>query len=197
MRIGNVNMENYRDMMRIFSDDKRHRLSGIKERVRSESGKFQQSIMSWQGTPSPMGRSMTIEEIDAMRAARDPNHIKGLGTSGNNVPPARMIDLPEHMTQGIKDMVRFQFTQNFGGAGPMSVRHGDEMGMLMRSFVREIPQQDRLNAMFTMHRIAVAEAHRIDNAVRDVVPNWSQGQRVSTEIMASVLNGGGGRDMLV
>jgi len=196
MRIGSVNMNNYRDMMRIFSDSKRDRLNGIKERVRNESGKFDMSILSWQGTQGPLGRSMTVAEFDAARAARDPNHIKGLSTFGNDVPPARMIDLPEHMVQGIKDMARLQYAQILSGASERRMQHGDELGMLQRSFVRELPQQDRLNAMYTMNRIFQDERLRIESAVQDAIPNWQRGMRVSNEIATAILNGAGGRSFV-
>jgi hypothetical protein len=186
-------MDNYREMMRIFTNENQSRLADVKQRVRSESGHWQGSVMSWEGTPGPIGgRMMTAAEWDAALAARDPNHIKGLVTVGTDVPSGRMIDLPEHMVQGVQDLVRLQFAQILSGER-LRNNHGDEIAMLQRSFLREIPVQDRRNAMFTMSQIDQAERQRIESAVREAVPGWQRGMRVSSEIIASILNGGGGR----
>jgi len=192
MRIGSVNMDNYQDLLRIFSDSKRERLNNIKERVRGESGSWDRTLSLWSGIQGPMGRSMTAAEFDAALAAKNPNHIKGLVTEGTNVPPARMLDLPEHMVQGVKDLARLQYAQILSGVSERRMQHGDEFGMLQRSFVRELPQQDRLDAMYTMNRIFQNERQRIEGAIQDAVPNWRRGMRVSDEIATAILNGGGG-----
>jgi len=185
-------MDNYRDFMRMFSSDKRERLDNIKGRVRSESGNWDSTLSLWPSIQGPMGRSMTAAEFDAALAAKNPNHIKGLVTEGTNIPPARMLDLPEHMVQGVKDLVRLQYAQIISGASERRMQHGDEFGMLQRSFVRELPKQDRLNAMYTMNRIFQNERQRIESAVQNAVPNWQRGMRVPSEIATAILNGGGG-----
>jgi len=83
-----------------------------------------------------MGRSMTAAEFDATLAAKNPHHIKGLVTEGTNIPPARMLELPKHMVQDVKDLARLQYAQIFSGANERRMQHGDEFGMLQRSFVR-------------------------------------------------------------
>jgi len=203
MRIGSVTMDNYKDLLRLFSDAKQGRLTDIKQRVRTESGNWDFSLFNvQQRVQGPMGRSMTAAEWDNAMAALDPNHIKGLVTvSGVNgvggPPPPRMINLPEHMVQGIQDLVRLQHAQLFSGAREGSMKHADEMGMLQRSFVRDIPQQDRLDAMFTMHRIAQAERLRIESAVKQAMPNWQRGMRVPEDIKTAILSGKGGFDTTI
>ena len=63
--------------------------------------------------------------------------------------------------------------------------------MLMHSFLRELPEQDRLAANWTMQQIRFEETERIQNAIRQAVPNWQIGQRVPDEILSPILNGAG------
>ena len=203
MRIGSVTMDNYQDLLRLFSDAKQGRLTDIKQRVRTESGHWDFSIFNaQQRVQGPMGRSMTAAEWDDALAAWDPNHIRGLVTvSGVNgvggPPPSRMISLPDHMTQGIKDLARLQYAQIFSGASENRMRHGDELGMLTRSFVRELPEHQRRDAMFTMNQIFQDEKQRIETAVRQAIPNWQRGMRVPEEIKITILSGKGGFDSTI
>ena len=197
MRIGSVTMENYREMMRIFDTNKQSRLGDIKNRVRSESGKWDHQLFSGirQQVRGPMGRSMTVREWDDALSALDPNHIRGLGTSSgvNGVggpPPPRMLNLPDHMVQGIQDLARLQFAQIFSGASDRRMQHGDELGMLNRSFVREFAEHDRLDAMYSFNRVFQNERLRIESEIQRAMPNWQRGMRVPAEIQAAILNGG-------
>ncbi|MCL1986947.1 MAG: hypothetical protein FWG64_03125 [Firmicutes bacterium] len=189
MRIGSVGTDNYQDMLKIFSDSQRQRIAGLRERSRTEAGKWDASLAKWPLARNPFGRSMTTVEFDDIMSALDPNWIRGMGR-GENSPPPREIALSEDMIQGVQDMVRFHFSQNFGGSRN-SVKFGDEFGMLSRSFVREFAEQDRLDASFSIGMTWRREFDRITDAVRDAVPGWTWGQHVPSNILQSILNGGG------
>jgi hypothetical protein len=196
MRIGSVTMDNYQDLMRLFDSAKQGRLGDIKQRVRTESGNWDFTLSLWSQVQGPIGRGMTNAEFDAQLAAMNPNHIKGL-VMGSDTPPGRTIALPDHMVQGIKDLARLQYAQIFNGVSERRMQHGDELGMLERSFVRELPKRDRLDAMFTMNQIFQNERQLIESAVRQAIPNWQRGMRVPEEIKAAILSGNGGFDATV
>ncbi|MCL1986948.1 MAG: hypothetical protein FWG64_03130 [Firmicutes bacterium] len=189
MRIGSVGTDNYQDMLKIFSDSQRQRIAGLRERSRTEAGKWESSLASFPLARNPFGRHLTPAEHDDIMSSVDPNWLRGM-VMGENPTPPREIALPEHMVQGVQDLVRFHFSQNFGGSRN-SVQFGDEFGMLSRSFMREFAEQDRLNASYSVSMTWRREIDRISNAVRDAVPGWTWGQPVSSNILQSILNGGG------
>ncbi|MCL2198243.1 MAG: hypothetical protein FWB80_04895 [Defluviitaleaceae bacterium] len=70
---------------------------------------------------------------------------------------------------------------------------GERSRLLIHSFLPDIPVGDRWAAVGQMSGIFIGEMNRIFDAIRQAVPNWMPGQRVSAEILDPILNGHGGQ----
>ena len=193
MQISNVGVSNYQDMLRLFSPEKRERINTLKSVISGETSKFSSHMSKQNGRPL-LGSNPTAEEFDAWLAWGNPNHIKGLAGVGDEPFDKRIIRLPEHMEQGIKDLVRAQFARDFGGNGrPGTQNAGDELGMLQRHFFRQMDVGDRQAGAYTMTQMSARENQRIVSEVRRAVPDWRPGMTVPDYILAPILNGTSGQ----
>jgi len=185
--------DNHEQVLRLFSEYKQGRIRDMNARIAGEKGVTSRNSGNSIGMSAIMAKANSGAFIglsfdDAM-SKMNPNHIRGMDAT-NNPNWRRIIDLPEGAREAMITFAREDFTRNFGGSHD-SGRSGERQTMLMHSFLREVPEQDRLAATWTMHQIRLAESERIQNAVRQAIPNWQVGQRVPDEILRPILNGAG------
>ena len=179
--------DNHDVILRLFNDHKQGRIRDMNARIRGEEGITTRNPANLRGSHTPFA------SFDDAMSEMNPNHIRGMDAT-NNPNWRRIIDLPEGAREAMITFAREDFTRNFGGSGGVSgsARSGERQTMLMHSFLREVPEQDRLAANWTMQQIRREETDRIQNAVRQALPNWQVGQRVPDEILRPILNGAGG-----
>jgi hypothetical protein len=195
MRIGDVRSGEEYQILRLISQEAADKMRDINSRIRTETrqrGISNALMLRARFQSHQFGRSITNEEWDAVMSAADPYHIKGLVTSSTCVPDRRIIELPAHMKEGIIALVRKHHVM---GNGMSNTRMGDDAAALRRSFVRELPVNDRLAAIWTMHQVELAEVNRIHDAIRRERPSWNPGQRVPAHILNPILHGGGSFDV--
>ena len=180
--------DNYEQVLRLFSDYKRGRINEVNARIEGERA-INPGVVGNLWTPGPNDTSLIGLSSDDVASRLNPNHIRGMVTYHGQTRENRIIDLPSHIDEGLRTHVREEFARHFNG---MVSGHGNRTGLLMQSFVREIPENDRLNANWTMHQIMRDEHARIESAIREAMPNWQRGWRVPDEILRPILNGHGG-----
>ena len=197
MRLTN---DNHESIMRLFNDYKRGRINDINARIRGESARTSMNPANNALSPTQIwakgeaGVFMGLSFDDAM-SLKNPNHIRGMDATNRCFHETRrIIDLPEGAREAMITFAREDFTRNFGGRRD-SVNSGTRQAMLQHSFLRQVPEQDRLSASWTMQQIRFEESERIQNAVRQAIPNWQIGQHVPDEILRPILNGAGSFDV--
>jgi len=179
--------DNHDLIRRLFSDYKQGRIRDMNARIEGET-----AISPRANLHTLSGGHTPFASWDDAMSEMNPNHIRGLVTvQGGPGPDHRMIDLPDHMREAMITFAREDFTRNFGGSRD-SVNSGERQTMLQHSFLRELPEQDRQAANWTLQQIRFDESERIHNAVRQALPNWQIGQRVPDNILTPILNGAGG-----
>ncbi|MCL2169918.1 MAG: DUF3879 family protein [Defluviitaleaceae bacterium] len=200
MNITNAN--NHDLIRRLFSNDKQGRIREMNARIRGEKGITAMNPANNALSPPQIwakgqrGVFMGLSFDDAM-SLKNPNHIRGMDATNRCFHETRrIIDLPEGAREAMITFAREDFTRNFGGSRG-SVESGTRQAMLQHSFLRQVPEQDRLAASWTMQQIRFAESERIHNAVRAAMPGWEIGVRVPDEILRPILNGAGGFDATI
>ena len=191
MRI--TDTSNHDQILRLFSENKQARIRDMNARIMGEKGVTSRNSGNSIGASSILAKANSGAFIglsfdDAM-SKMNPNHIRGMDAT-DNPNWRRIIDLPEGAREAMITFAREDFVRNFGGSHD-SGRSGERQTMLMHSFLREVPEQDRLAANWTMQQIRFEETDRIQNAVRQAMPNWQIGQRVPDELLRPILNGAG------
>ena len=192
--------DNHDMIKRLFSSMKQDRIRDMNARIagekaispRNPSNPVNMGLLQSKGQAGLL-RNMSWDDQASLA---NPNHIRGLVVMHGQERDRRIIDLPEHMVEAIRTFAKEDFTRTFGGSRG-SVGSAERQTMLMHSFLRELPEQDRLAALHTMHEIRFAESDRIQNAVRQAMPNWQPGQRVSDEILRPILNGAGSYNVTI
>ena len=180
--------DNHDMIKRLFSSMKQDRIRDMNARIAGEKAISPRANIG----AFPVPTSMFGLTGDDAFSALNPNHIRGLdATNGRDT---RIIELPEHMIEAMITFAREDFTRGFGMG---NARDGERFTMLRHSFLREIPEQDRQAALHTMTEAFFTEVNRIHSAVREAVPNWTAGQRVSDDILIPILNGAGSYNTLV
>ena len=196
MRLTN---DNHESIMRLFSEYKRGRINDMNARIRGEKAITSMNPANNALTPAQIwakgeaGVFMGLSFDDAM-SIKNPNHLRGMGTMHGEQPDRRILDLPDHMVEAMRDFAREDFTRNFGGSRG-SVVSSQRQTALMHSFLRELPEADRRAANFTLQSIRREETSRIQDSVREAMPNWQIGVRVPDEILRPILNGAGSFDV--
>jgi hypothetical protein len=188
-----LNSSNYNQVLRLFNEENQQRIRDKNTRIQNEWA------ISWKNPAIPPrmtellniannGGAMHLSFEDQMEMM-NPNFIRGLVTVHGGAPPdRRIIDIPEGAREAIIAYTRHSFANNFFG---MSSCQRD-LTMIRHSFLRQIPEQDRQAAHWTMTQVFSQEADRIVAAVRQAIPNWQNGQRVSDDILIPILNYGAG-----
>lgn len=180
MRISGNN-ENLEQLLMLFSSENSARIRDMNARIRGEEA------VTARGRGPLTGRGYDLTaSFDDIMSARNPNHIRGLDVT--NGMDRRIIDLPDYVHDAIIAFSREQFTR---GLGMADWRDGERFTMLRHSFLRDIPEQDRQAALYTMDNIFRTENRRQEAAIREAMPNWMPGQRVPDEILRPILNGHG------
>jgi len=188
--------DNHESIMRLFNDYKQGRIRDINARIKGERSITSMNPANNVLSPSQIwakgqaGAFMGLSWDDTA-SLENPNHIRGLSVTHGQERDRRILDLPDHMTEAMITIAREDFARNFGGSRN-SVRSAERETMLMHSFLREIPEQDRLAALWTLQQTRLAETHRIHDTVRQAMPNWTPGQRVPNEILRPIVNHGAG-----
>jgi len=182
--------DNYEQVLRLFNINKQGRINDMNARIAGEAAISPRTNIGAQRRFAPGDASMMGLSTDESFAMLNPNHIKGLVVYHGQQPDNRIINLPDHMMEAMITFAREDFTRNFGGSND-SVRSGERQTMLQHSFLRELPQQDRQAANWTLQQVRFAESERIMNAVRQAMPGWQIGQHVPDEILSPILNGAG------
>ncbi|MCL2187283.1 MAG: DUF3879 family protein [Defluviitaleaceae bacterium] len=189
--------DNYVQVLRLFTDYKQGRIRDMNARIAGEKGITSMNPRNNVLSPAQVwakgqaGAFMGLSFDDAASLV-NPNHIRGMDATNRCFHETRrIIDLPEGAREALITFAREDFTRNFGGSRG-SVDSGTRQAMLQHSFLRQVPEQDRLAASWTMQQIRGAESERIQNALREAIPNWQIGQRVPDNILRPILNGHGG-----
>ena len=128
--------------------------------------------------------------------ARNPNfhwsnRIEGLEYNHYELWSTRTIDLPEGAEEAMITLAREAFTTRYGMSDARG-QDGERMRLLMHSFLPDVAVNDRHAAIRQMSGIFLEETNRIFDTIRQAVPTWTPGQRVSSEILDPILNGHGG-----
>jgi len=174
----------HEQIIQLFDPYWRGRIEGVNARIRGEA-----AITSRGGAAlTGQGGVDLTASFDDIMSARNPNHIRGLDTT-NRQDWRREIDLPEGVREALITFARDDFSRGFGMG---DWEGGERLTMLQHSFLRDIPEQDRLAANHTMWNIVRNESLRLQNAARQAIPNWIPGQRVPDEILTPILNHGAG-----
>jgi len=184
MRLTN---DNYEQVLRLFSSNNQGRINEMNTRINGERA-ISPSIVGDTWRPGPNDTSLIGLSFDDVSSRMNPNHIRGMDAT-NRPDWRQIIDLPDYMVEAMQTLAREQFARNFNGLA--SWRDGERQALLQQSFLRELPEQDRLAANWTLQQINLAESMRIESAVREAIPGWQLGQRVPDEILSSILNGTG------
>ena len=187
--------DNHESIMRLFNDNKQNRIRDMNARIKGERAVTSMNPANNALSPSQIwakgqaGAFMGLSWDDTA-SLENPNHIRGLSIMHGESFDNRIIDLPDHMREAMITFAREDFSRIFGGRRG-SVASAERQTMLMHSFLREIPEQDRQAALWTLQQISMSESDRIRSAVREHMPNWTHGQRVPDDILRPILNGAG------
>jgi len=192
MRIAN---NNHDVILRLFDSHKQERIRDMNARIMQEHGISPRNPNASvnHGLLLQKGQAGLLRNMswDDQASLANPNHIRGLSIVQGQSFDNRIIDLPDHMREAMITIAREDFATNFGSSRS-SARSAERETMLMHSFLREMPEQDRQAALWTMQQTRLAEMNRIHNSVRQAMPNWTSGVRVPDEILRPILNGAGG-----
>ena len=80
------------------------------------------------------------------------------------------------VTDEIRDKVTSSVLESFieyYGKGP--AEEGDKQAKIMKSYVYSLPENERLDAMWTLNNIGSDEASRIRKLVENHIPGWKPG----------------------
>lgn len=190
MNISGASQNNAELIRQLFSTEKRERIDAMNARIGREQA-LPRFTGSSHGHPAFRGVDKRKLSLDELRAMMDPNHIKGLIVDPFSEPNHQKIDVPDHMREAMITFTREQFSR---GLGLMDWQDGDRLAALKRSFIRNMPIQDRLNGLHTLNMISIEEGRRIESSVRQAMPSWMPGDPIPNNILAPILNGHGGFD---
>ncbi|MCL2225271.1 MAG: hypothetical protein FWB96_09940 [Defluviitaleaceae bacterium] len=143
----------------------------------------------WQGRIGKMNARISSEHARNPHGYHWSNRIEGLEYNHAELWSTRTIELPEGTEEA---MITFTRDLHSRMHGKMSWQDVERRRILMHSILPQVAVQDRHAAIRQMEAIAREESSRITNAIREHVPSWMPGQRVSNEILRPILNGHGG-----
>jgi len=144
----------------------------------------------WQGRIERMNHQIRGEH------ARNPvfnanNIMEGLELgNGRYTVDTRIIALPDGAEEAMITFARDMFARGHGLSDSRG-QDGERRRLLMQNILHNVPVQDRQAAVHTMDTAFLNESNRIFDAVRQAVPTWVAGQRVSSDVLNPILNGHG------
>jgi len=165
MRIGEVNQENYKQMLKIL---------GVKDTTNLDK---------------LMGKSakeMEAEFDHSFEAAERAMVASGFGQEGMLIREGdtswkKIIPVSDEVRDKLIEVVRRQFLANKDGMS--DYRDGDEIGAVYRKYREGIPPSERLSATYTMSQIVREENQRLYNYVTAHVPGWKAGQIIPDDVL--------------
>ena len=179
MRIGEVNTENYGQMLKILGvkdTTNLDKLTGGKTKEQAEA-EFDHSHEARMATAAKMG----LEE--------------GMYVGDGDTSHHRIVPVSDEVKNKLIEVVRRQFLTNGNGMG--DYRDGDEIGALYKEFRKNIAPSERLAFTYTLRQIMREENQRLFDYVRANVPDWRPGQAISPDVLKAAVSGKGHLDVKV
>jgi len=175
MRIGQVNQENYKQMLKIIGVKEPKDLNGVfgKGNVKSKGkanglDQFGQKIGDYS------------HEAQEARAVKAGLIMEGMMTRPGDDSWRKIVDVPDSIKQKIIDKSREMVIAN--GNGSISAKQGDEYAKIIKDYLKTIPPSERLSVGWTLEKIGQAERQRIVDYLRTEI-NWQAGMSFDSRIL--------------
>jgi hypothetical protein len=174
MRIGEVNQDNYKQMLKIL---------GVKDttnldKLSKKSNKLE-SEQSWEDIVAAQVKAGYVEE--------------GMVVREGDTSWRKIVPVSYSIKNKLIEVARRQFLENGNGMSP--ARDGDELGAIYREYRKGIAPSDRLSVTYTMSQIVRAENQRLIDYVRANVPGWTYGQKIPADVLRDAVSGKGHLDV--
>jgi hypothetical protein len=177
MRIGEVNQENYKQMLKILGVKNPKSLG-----ILSAGGEdWQNQCQSLEARDARMVASGFVEDGMLIREG-DTSHRK-------------IVPVSDDIKNKLIEVTRRQFLTNGNGMSP--TRDGDEISAIKKEYRKNVPPSERLSVTYTLSQIVQAENRRLTEYVRANVPNWTHGQPIPTDVLKDAVSGNGHLDVKV
>jgi len=171
MRIGQVNQDNYKDMLKILGVKNPKSLEKLHGEEKADGlDPFGQKIGDY---------SLKAQEARAVKA--------GLALEGmvrcdatDNGSWKKIVNVPDSIKQKIIDKSREMIIAN--GNGSITAEQGDEYTKMIMDYLKTIPPEERKSANYTLREIGREERQRIVDYLKAEI-GWQAGQSFDKKIL--------------
>jgi len=162
MRIGEVNRDNYQQMLSLL---------GVKNNA---------VLDNLIGNDKKNYTEEELYELQLQRGiiTKDTIFVK----EGDN-SWKKTVSVPDDVKNDIISTVRRQFLENGNGMSKDGGVDGMEVLGMIEKYKKSIPRDERLSATWTLERMMIGEQQRLVNYVKDNVSGWTQGQPFDRDIL--------------
>lgn len=169
MRIGQVNQDNYKEMLKLFGGNNSKSLENLLGK--GENNKF----------------AKTEEERNAMLVKMGYME-EGMLIREGDTSWKKTVAVSDEIKNKLIETARSQFTTNANGM--FEARDGDEIGAIMKEYRTNIPPSERLPVTWTLIQIVQQENQRMIDHVKSKIPGWQPGQSFDKSIFDDYVSGG-------
>ena len=91
----------------------------------------------------------------------------------------KIIPIDKDVEQKMKDITLEEIKRGYGMSDP----YRDPVSDLIKSYDKQIPVKDRINAGWTLEKIHQNEVRRIFDFIHSRIPDWQAGKPFDTSIL--------------
>jgi hypothetical protein len=172
MRIGQVNQDNYKDMLRIIGVKNPKSL----EKLHGESEGNDKGLDQF-----GQKKGDYSFEAQAARAVASGRAIEGMVVRPGDESWKVIVPVSDSIKQKVIDNLRQTIIAN--GNGTITAEQGDKAAAIAKEYLKTLPPEQRLSASWTLQKIEQAEGQRISDYIKSQVPGWTHGQKFDTSIL--------------
>lgn len=104
---------------------------------------------------------------------------EGLDITGMKSSDYKIIPVDKNVEQKMKDITLEEIKRGYGKSDP----YRDPVSDLIKSYDKQIPAKDRINAGWTLEKVHQREVRRIFDFIKSRVPGWEAGKPFDTSIL--------------
>ena len=166
MRIGEINQDNYKQMLSLFGVKDTSTLDRI---IKNGDG----DISHEEQVDKAIARLIKTGYVEEGMITKD----------GENLNWRKTVPVSDDVKDKIIATARRQFLENGNGMSKPGGVDGDEFGAIMKEYRKNIPPAERLAVTWTLSQIQTNELQRLVDYVKLKDPTWKQGQQFDKSIL--------------